>query len=216
VYHAFDVYRHGLETLDATPPGNLILRLAALFHDVGKPQTRSVEPEGTHFYGHEHVGESLAREALTRLRFSGDRTDAVTRLVRNHMYATNPEQTPQAIRRFIKRIGVDLIPTQFALRHADIAGSGLPKRDDANERFEERVHAELARRPPLSVKDLALGGRDVLDIIARLEASGFGPYPKAKIGEVLAHVLERVLDNPAQTRDQQVEEAEAWLRTASS
>ena len=212
VYHAFDVYHHGLATLDATPPGDLVLRLSALFHDVGKPQTRTVEPEGTHFYGHESVGETMARQALGRLRFSGDHTDAVTRLVRNHMYATNPEQTPQAIRRFIKRIGVDLIERQFALRHADIAGSGLPKRDDANERFEARVFAELERKPPLSVKDLAIGGRDVLAIIARLEKSGLGPFPNVTIGRALTHVLERVLDDPSLCRDEQVEEAEAWLR----
>ena len=173
-----------------------------------------MEPEGTHFYGHEHVGERLAHAALTRLRFSGDRTAAVTRLVRNHMYATSPEQTPQAIRRFINRIGVDLIARQFALRHADIAGSGLPKRDDANERFEERVYAELARKPPLSVKDLAVGGRDIMALIARLEATGLGPYAKPKIGQTLAHVLERVIEDPTLTRDQQLEEAEAWLRTA--
>ncbi len=212
VYHAYDVYRHGLATLDATPPGDLVLRLAALFHDVGKPQTRTVEPEGTHFYGHENVGEAMAREALGRLRFSSEHTDDVARLVRNHMYANNPEQTPAAIRRFIRRVGVDLVPRQFALRHADIVGSGLPKRNDDNERFEARVYAELARKPPLSVKDLAIGGRDVVAIIAQLEASGRGPFPKAKIGGALAHVLERLLDDPSLNRDEQRKEAEAWLR----
>jgi putative nucleotidyltransferase with HDIG domain len=212
VYHAFDVYRHGLATLDATPPGDLVLRLAALFHDVGKPQTRTVEPEGTHFYGHENVGETMAREALGRLRFSGDHTEAVARLVRNHMYANNPEQTPAAIRRFVRRVGVDLVPRQFALRHADIVGSGLPKRNDDNELFEARVFAELERKPPLSVKDLAIGGKDILAIIAQLEASGLGPFPKSKIGGALAHVLERLLDDPNLGRSEQVKEAEAWLR----
>jgi putative nucleotidyltransferase with HDIG domain len=213
VYHAYDVYRHGLATLDATPPGDLVLRLAALFHDVGKPQTRTVEPEGTHFYGHENVGEAMARAALGRLRFSGDDTEAVARLVRNHMYANNPDQTPAAIRRFIRRVGTDLIPRQFALRHADIVGSGLPKRNDDNESFEQRVFAELERRPPLSVRDLAIGGQDVLAIIARLEASGQGPFPKSKIGGALSHVLERLLDDPTLGRDEQAREAEFWLRT---
>ena len=69
VYHRFDVYEHGLVTLDATPPGDVVLRLAALFHDVGKPRTRSVEPGGTHFYGHEkrrrgHDARSHAAAAL--------------------------------------------------------------------------------------------------------------------------------------------------------
>jgi putative nucleotidyltransferase with HDIG domain len=212
VYHAYDVYHHGLATLDATPPGDLVLRLSALFHDVGKPKTRSVEPAGTHFYGHENVGETMARAALGRLRFSSDHTERVARLVRNHMYATNPEQTPAAIRRFIGRVGPELVEHQFALRHADIAGSGLPKRSDDNERFEERVREELARKPPLSVRDLAVDGHDITRLMKELERAGCGPYSRRQIGQVLAHLLERAIDEPGVDRENQLAMAEGWLR----
>jgi poly(A) polymerase/tRNA nucleotidyltransferase (CCA-adding enzyme) len=213
-YHAFDVYRHGLATLDATAPGDLVVRVAALFHDVGKPQTRSVDAAGTHFYGHEHVGETMVREALGRLRFSGEHVELVARLVRNHMYANNPEQTPQAIRRFIRRIGPDLIDRQFALRHADIVGSGLPKRNDDNEHFEARVHAELERKPPLSIKDLAVDGNDVLARIAMLERSGSAPIPRKRVGLALNYVLEQVVDRPELDRAGQMEALERYFADA--
>ncbi len=204
VYHRYDVYGHGLATVDATPPGDLVLRLSAFFHDVGKPKTRTVAPEGTHFYDHENVGETMARGAMTRLAFSNEHVELVGRLVRNHMYSNSPEQTPQAVRRFIRRIGVDLIDRQFALRHADIAGSGLPKRNDDNERFEARVYDELSRKPPVSVKDLAVNGRDALAIKAELEARFGAAIPPSRLGVALNAVLEHIVDDPALGRDAQL------------
>ena len=123
VYHAYDVYDHALVTLDATPPGDLVLRLAALFHDVGKPQTKTVEDGFAHFYRHELVGEVLVRGVLDRLRFPADMTRDVSRLVLHHMYAADPELEDRTIRRFLRRITLDLLGRQFALRWADIAGS---------------------------------------------------------------------------------------------
>jgi tRNA nucleotidyltransferase/poly(A) polymerase len=77
-WHAHDVYYHSLATLDAAPPGDQTLRLAALFHDVAKPQTK----DGPHFYRHEIVGEDVTRQILTRLRFPADQTATVAALVR--------------------------------------------------------------------------------------------------------------------------------------
>jgi tRNA nucleotidyltransferase (CCA-adding enzyme) len=195
-YHAFDVYRHTLETLDAAPP-DPVLRLAALLHDVAKPQTRSEGPDGVHFYGHEKAGERVAVELLTRLRFSGETVRTVAGLVLNHMYATNPEMTDAAVRRFVRRVGVEHLERQFALRAADIAGSGLPKRDDANERFEARVAALVAERPAFGVADLALDGRDV---VAALVAAGrlpAGSKGSPLVGEYLRRLLEVATDDPA-------------------
>ena len=87
-WHAHaDVYYHSLATLDAAPAGDQTLRLAALFHDVAKPQTK----DGPHFYRHEILGEELTREILTRLRFSAEQTDTVAALVRAHMFAADPD-----------------------------------------------------------------------------------------------------------------------------
>jgi tRNA nucleotidyltransferase (CCA-adding enzyme) len=192
-WHAYDVYHHTLATVDAASADDLTLRLAALFHDIAKPQTK----DGPHFYRHEIVGEDVARAALSRLRFSNEQTDMVARLVRGHMFSSDPEQTDKALRRFIRRVGPDALERLFALRAADVAGSGLPKRDDRNERFAERVAATLAGRPALSVRDLAVDGTDV---IRALQARGHLP-PGARggpdVGRILHALLERVTDEPA-------------------
>ncbi|MGP6158054.1 MAG: CCA tRNA nucleotidyltransferase [Vulcanimicrobiaceae bacterium] len=191
-FHAYDVYRHSLETLDAVPPGDSVLRLAALLHDVAKPRTK----EGPHFYRHEIVGEELSAELLTRLRFPNETADTVARLVRNHMYAADPSQSDATLRRFIRRVGPENLERQFALRAADIVGSGLPKRSDVNERFQERVREVLAQRPALSVRDLAISGDDV---IAALVAGGGLPRGSKggpEVGGVLRTLLERVVDDP--------------------
>jgi tRNA nucleotidyltransferase (CCA-adding enzyme) len=199
-YHAFDVYRHGLATLDATPPGELLLRVSALLHDVGKPRTK----DGPHFYRHEIVGEGLAHGLLERLRFPNEIVERAARLVRQHMYQADPELSPATLRRFIRRVGVDNLELQFALRDADVIGSGLPKRGDNNERFAERVRAILAEKPPLAVTDLAVTGSDA---IAALTAAGKLP-PGSRggpaVGVVLRAVLERLLDDPHLGRDEQL------------
>jgi putative nucleotidyltransferase with HDIG domain len=192
-WHAYDVYRHNLETLDAASVDDLTVRLAALFHDVGKPRTK----EGPHFYRHEIIGSEMVKEILERLRFSTETVERVSNLVREHMYVADPGLAPAALRRFVRRVGVENLERQFALRHADIRGSGLPKRDDANERFEACVRAIVAERPAFSVKDLAINGNDVISAlieVGRLQrASRGGPM----VGHVLQTIFEQVTDDPS-------------------
>ena len=195
-FHAFDVYRHNLETMDATAPGDLTLRLAALLHDVAKPHTKTVDQDGAHFYSHETLGADMAKALLESLRFPNHVVADVERLVRNHMYSADPDVQARTARRFIRRIGPDLLDRQFALRAADIVGSGLPKRGNENEAFESRVRAILAEKPPLSVKDLAVSGNDV---IAALVAAGKLPRGSRggpAVGAILHRVLDGVLDDP--------------------
>jgi tRNA nucleotidyltransferase (CCA-adding enzyme) len=198
VYHAFDVYRHSLATLDATPPGDLVLRLAALLHDVGKPQTKSIEdgPELAHFYRHELVGEVLARGLLDRLRFPTDTTRDVARLILNHMYSADPDAQAKTVRRFLQRITLELLDRQFALRAADITGSGLPKRGEGNEEFEARVRAVVAEKPALGVRDLAIGGNDVIAILTRAGKLMPGSRGGPAVGHILGQLLELVVDSP--------------------
>ena len=162
-WHAYDVWCHNLVTLDAAAPGDLINRLAALLHDVGKPRTK----DGPHFYRHEIVGAEMVRSMLERFRFSNEVVDTTERLVRQHMYVADPDMKDATLRRFIRRIGPASLERQFALRMADVAGSGLPKRDDGNERFAVRVHEEVARAPAFSVADLHVGGEDVVAALVR-------------------------------------------------
>lgn len=191
-WHAYPVYRHNLETADAAPPGDLVLRLAALLHDVAKPRTK----DGPHFYRHEQLGAEMAQTMLERLRFSNEVARSVSDLVRHHMYAADPELSDAAVRRFVRRIGVANLDRQFALRAADIAGSGLPKRDDSNERFQDRVYAEVARKPPFSVADLRVDGGAVIDVMQR---KGLAPAEfrgDRRVGAALQFLFEQVTERP--------------------
>jgi tRNA nucleotidyltransferase/poly(A) polymerase len=191
-WHAYDVWNHSMRTLDATPPGDLVLRLAALFHDVAKPRTK----EGPHFYRHEIVGSELVESMLERFRFPSDVVKATAHLVRSHMFSADPEMKDATLRRFIRRIGVNNIEHLFDLRAADVAGSGLPKRGDHNERFLQRVREEIARKPAFSVADLHVGGDDV---IAALVARGEAPPDfrgDERVGTALRWLFEQVTDVP--------------------
>jgi tRNA nucleotidyltransferase (CCA-adding enzyme) len=191
-WHAYDVWTHAMATLDAAPEGDLVLRLAALLHDVGKPRTK----DGPHFYRHEQIGAEMTREVLRRLRFSNDVVDTTAHLVRSHMYAADPALSDAALRRAIRRVGVAHLTRVFALRHADIAGSGLPKRDDSNERFEARVWDEVAKEPAFSVADLAIGGEDVIEAFVRNGTAPAGFRGDARVGKVLHALFEQVTERP--------------------
>jgi putative nucleotidyltransferase with HDIG domain len=191
-WHAYDVYRHNLETADATPAGDVTLRLAALLHDVGKPRTK----DGPHFYRHEHVGADMAAAMLARWRFPNDTIATVEHLVRSHMYGADPELAPKAIRRFINRIGPAHLERLFALRHADIIGSGLPKRSQENELFEARVAQVLEEKPPLTVRDLAISGDDVIAILIERGAAPAEFRGDQRVGATLAALFEEVVDDP--------------------
>ncbi len=197
-WHAYDVWHHALASVDATPRGDLVLRLAALLHDVGKPRTK----RGPHFYRHEQIGAEMALAMLRRLRFSNGIAETTARLVQSHMYAADPELSDAALRRSIRRIGVLNLERQFALRRADIAGSGLPKRDDSNERFEERVREEVARKPAFSIADLAVGGSDVIDAMIRGGAASEGFRGDARVGDALRELFEQVTERPERNERQ--------------
>lgn len=191
-WHAYDVWHHNLATVDATEPGDLTLRLAALLHDIGKPRTK----DGPHFYRHELVGADMTRAMLERFRFPNEIVGTAEHLVRQHMYSADPGLTDAAVRRFIRRIGPENIERLFDLRHADIRGSGLPKRDGANEAFESRVRDELARKPAFSVRELTVGGDEV---IAALVRRGDAPREfagDARVGAALHWLFEQVTDEP--------------------
>jgi len=195
-WHAYDVYRHNLVTVDASPPGDLTLRLAALLHDVGKPRTK----DGPHFYRHEHVGADMVPSMLERIRLPHDTIETVTHLVRQHMYNNDPAAQPKTIRRFVQRIGVAQLGRLFGLRSADIAGSGLPKRDDTNERFQARVAEIVAEAPAFSVRDLAVGGAEVIAALQRRGAVASDYRGDERVGRTLHWLFEQVTDEPSRNQ----------------
>ena len=182
---AVNVFEHSLITVDATPADDLVLRLAGLFHDVGKPETFA---DG-HFHQHEFVGEAKARAILRRWKLNKDTIAAVTHLIRNHMFWYQTDWTGSAVRRFVRKIGLENLPALFALRRADNIGSGarsprLYALEDLWERVQEEIHHQVA----FSIRDLAIGGHEVMNELGVPQ----GPL----VGKVLSELFERVLDDP--------------------
>ena len=181
---AQDVFEHSLITVDATPPDR-VLRLAGLFHDVGKPETFA---DG-HFHQHEFVGEAIARRVLKRWKYPKDDVAAVAHLIRHHMFWYQSDWTGSAVRRFIRKVGLDVIPDLFELRRADNIGSGIrAPRMYALEDLWTRVQEEIERSTAFSPSDLAVDGTDVMREL------GIPPGPE--VGRVIAALFERVLDDP--------------------
>jgi len=189
-FHKYDVFEHTLHAIDAASPV-FRLRLAALFHDINKPQARRVvdrdgEPGAT-FYGHEMQGAHTARTVMNRLRFSKELTTQVASLIERHMFTT--DVTPKGMRRLVRRVGVPLIFDRLDLRRADVVAQGMGGMTEDVDEFETAIREELERKPPFSVSDLALNGNDIMQMFS-LEA---GPL----VGKILDSLLEAVLDEPA-------------------
>jgi len=193
-YHKYDVFQHSLHTVDACAP-RLRLRMAALFHDVSKPQARRLVEDGATFYGHESMGARVNGEILERLRYSHDFIRDVTSLIDRHMFTT--DVTPKGMRRLLRRVGVELVFDLLDLRRADVAAQGMGGATEDVDRFETDIREELTRKPPLTVSDLALDGNDVMRL--------FSLRPGPTVGRVLSHLLEMVLDEPEANTPERLE-----------
>ena len=180
-----DLWDHTLRSVDAAPRERRVVRLAALFHDVGKPATLA---DGR-FHHHDVVGAEQAAAILRRLRFSKATVEDVAHLVRHHMFAVEADPSGTAVRRFIRRIGREHVDALFELRRADDVGSGLAPDDPATAAFRARVDAELAAGPVLDRGALAVDGGDLI--------RDLGLEPGPRLGHVLDALLERVIGDPA-------------------
>jgi len=206
-WHQFDVWGHAMACLDACRP-EPILRVAALLHDVAKPRTRafSDKTEDYTFYEHERVGAEMAEPLLARLRFSNDERARITALIRNHLICYQDDWTDAAVRRWIRRITPELAPDLYDLGFADAAGKGLDASADiaSIERLRVRVDDLLAQGAAFSARDLVLGGNELM--------SALGLAPGRRVGEVLAYLVEKVIDDPAvNERERLLEEARRFL-----
>ena len=179
-FHTHDVFGHTLLTVQGTP-ADLPLRLAALFHDVGKPSTAT--PDGA-FTGHEEVGAEMARSALERLRFSQRDVEAVAELVRLHLrpvyYRT--EWSEGAVRRLARDAGRQL-PRLMSLARADVAASAYPEAGKLDE-LQARIDGVLAEQPS-RLAPVVLG-EDVMKV------RGIGPGPE--VGRIKRRLEELVID----------------------
>ena len=197
-YHRYTVYEHALRACDEAPQ-DLVVRLAALLHDIGKPRTK----EGPHFYKHEVVGEEMARALLTRLRFPSEVISQVAHLIRHHMFASGDDVTDAGVRRFINRVGAMQVEPLFALRRADIVATGLPERSPAElDRFARRVERELCGPSVFGIKELRINGAEVMVLMRELGMAGADFGGDRRVGAVLQHSLECVLEDPAKNEPQ--------------
>jgi tRNA nucleotidyltransferase (CCA-adding enzyme) len=195
-FHAYDVYEHSLRVVDAAAARPRV-RWAALLHDIGKPQTRVIRHGDATFYGHAERGAELADAILERFRFPTDERRAIVHLIRHHMFDFRREWSDAALRRWLRRVGVDAVADLFDLRVADVLGTGRTLAypvvlDEMRQRIQAMLEAEHA----LTVRDLAVDGRDVMETL------GVGPGPE--VGEALEALLQLVLDDPMRNEREQL------------
>ncbi|OHA91094.1 MAG: hypothetical protein A2832_02510 [Candidatus Zambryskibacteria bacterium RIFCSPHIGHO2_01_FULL_44_22b] len=188
--HAYTVWEHLLRSLDhaAKKDYPLHVRLASFFHDVGKPHTRDRRNDQWTFYGHEVVGAKLTRNILADLKFPKELSEKVIKLVRWHMFFSDPDKiTLSAVRRIVRNVGPEMIWDLVNLRVCDRIGTGRPKETPFRLRKYKSMIEEVLR-DPISVKQLAVDGEDVMKLT---ETSG-GPH----VGFILEILLSEVLADP--------------------
>lgn len=190
--HIYDVWEHTIRAVQhaADRDWPLHVRLAALFHDIGKPKTRrwSEEKKDYTFYGHEVVGARMANKIMEDLRFPMKLTETVVKLVRNHMFFSDIDQiTLSAVRRIVANVGQENVWDLMKLRACDRIGMGRPKEAPYRLRKYEAM-IEEAMRAPTSVGMLKINGKRLMDITDE--------KPGPKIGHTLHALLQEVLEKP--------------------
>jgi poly(A) polymerase/tRNA nucleotidyltransferase (CCA-adding enzyme) len=194
-HHIYDCYEHYLRSLDyAAKKGfNMYVRLAALFHDIGKPRTKRGEGPDATFYGHEIVGAKMTAQILNRLRFPKKDIEKIVKLVRYHLFYYNPGEVGESsVRRLLRKVGKENIEELIQVRMADRIGSGVPKAEPYKLRH-LRYMIEKVSRDPISVKMLKVDGNDVMEILKI--------KPGPKVGQILQILLEEVIEDPKKNEE---------------
>jgi poly(A) polymerase/tRNA nucleotidyltransferase (CCA-adding enzyme) len=189
LHHIYSVWEHNLRALATCPSPKLTVRLACLLHDVGKPRTK--HGNGTHatFYNHDHVGARMTKKILERLKYSRALIEAVTLLVDQHMFFYNVgEVSEAAVRRLVKRVGVENMDDLLDVRVGDRLGSGVPKAVPYKMRH-LKFMIDKVSKDPLSVKMLAVSGTDLMSELCL--------KPGPAVGTLLDILLAEVIDDPA-------------------
>lgn len=187
LHHIYTIYQHCLLSLKFCPSPKLEVRLAALLHDIAKPQTKRGEGLHATFYNHDHAGARMAEKILERLRFSREIIAKIRLLIDNHMFYYNPaEVTESSVRRLIQKVGLENIKDLIDLRISDRLGSGTPKAKPYKLRHLEYI-IEKVSTDAISVKKLKVNGND---LIKNLKIP-----PGPKIGAILDVLLSEVIED---------------------
>ena len=203
VHHVDDVFDHTIAVIMGTNP-ELLRRLIALFHDIGKVTTRSVTPTGVHFFGHEEAGTDIVEKVMMELKYPRVLIDAVKLGVRHHMRLKQggPEGadlSPSTLRRFKIAMG-EYLEQVLDVIHADntahASASSMPKQIDAVRQRLAKLDVQV-KKP-----NLPINGNDLL-------ALGFKPGPS--IGNVLKAVTDKWYENPQISKEDALEIARSML-----
>lgn len=190
--HIYTVWEHNIRALQHSADRGwpLHVRLAALFHDIAKPETRrwSDDKNDWTFYGHDVVGGRVTEKLLRRLKYPQKIVDVVSALVRYHLFFSDIEKiTLSAVRRIVKNVGPENVWDLMNVRACDRIGMGRPKETPYRLRKYQSM-IEEAMRAPISVGMLKIDGLKIIEVT--------GEKPGPKLGFILHALLEEVLDDP--------------------
>lgn len=187
-HHCYSVGEHTLHALQAIE-ADKVLRLTMLFHDMGKPETKTTDENGIdHFHGHARVSAELAKAVLRRLKFDNDTIAKVSRTVLYHDHKM--ALTAKSVRRGIHKVGEDIFPNLFPVKQADICAQSDFRRREKEEELAalRRIYEEIQEKKQcVSLKELAVDGSDLIAL---------GMKPGKEIGDMLAWLLDAVLEEP--------------------
>jgi len=206
VHRHKDVFHHTLAVVERTEP-ELHLRLAALLHDIGKPKTRRIGPEGVSFHHHEVVGADMARDRLRALRFRNETVDAVSEVIRLHhrFHTYRLGWTDSAVRRYVRDAG-PLLGTLNDLVRADCTTRNPQKAKQLAARMDEleaRIK-ELAAREELEKMRPELDGGQIMAFL--------GVTPGPVVGEAREFLMELRLDEGLLGEDEAYARLDQWAR----
>jgi len=184
-HHTKDVWHHSIDAMGATPTKDPIVRLATLIHDSGKPIAFRQEQGKITFYGHEVISGKIAKKIGQRLHLSNLDQERLYILTRYHMFAYDSNMTDAAIRRFIRKVGLENIKDMMRLRVGDRVGGGSPETSWRLKELGDRIEAVLYT--PMQIRDLKVSGNDIMEIL------GIGPGPR--VGKILNKLFEEVMED---------------------
>lgn len=200
LHHIYTVWEHITRALKyaSEKDYSLEIRLASLFHDIGKPRSKRGEGRDSTFYGHEVIGAKMVAEIMARLKFPKDQGEKIVKLVRYHMFYYNPEEvTESSVRKLLVRIGLENVEDLIKVREADRIGSGRPKAVPYKLRHLKYIIDKVSH-DPISVKMLKVGGEDVMKEL--------DTKPGPKIGLILNYLLAEVIDDPTKNTKEYLEQ----------
>lgn len=192
-HHKYTVGEHIIHSLTYVP-GDKVLRLAMLMHDIGKPYCITTDETGRdHFKGHAEKSAEMAAVIMHRLKFDNDTLNRVKRLAKYHDWAISlsPPIKKATVRSMISRIGEDLFPDLFTIGDADLLAQSdyfKAEKEEKQQLLKEMYREIMEQGDCLSIKNLAVSGNDLI---------GHGMKPGKELGQVLQKMLEDVLKHPS-------------------